>query len=118
MNAFIDAWKNAVLKNYANFSGRLSVGGYWRFFAVNIAIAVVLWVLAAAVDIFFILYVVYALATIVPGIAAGVRRLHDIGKPGVYILVGLIPCIGFILLIVWFVQAGQPDHNEYGPVPA
>jgi uncharacterized membrane protein YhaH (DUF805 family) len=117
MDQFIGAYKSAVAENYANFNGRLSVGGYWRFVAVNIAISVVLYILALAVDVFLIVYFLYALAVLVPGIAAAVRRLHDTGKPGTYVLVGLIPCVGLILLIVWTVAAGTPGDNQYGPQP-
>lgn len=117
MEPFIAAWKDAVMKNYANFAGRLSVGGYWRYFAVSIGISIVLYILGLAASIFFILYILYALATIVPAIAAGIRRLHDIGKPGVNILIGLIPFVGFIILIVWFVKAGDVGDNAYGPPP-
>jgi uncharacterized membrane protein YhaH (DUF805 family) len=70
-----------------------------------------------AIDPLIFVYFLYALAVLVPGIAAGVRRLHDTGKAGVYILVGLIPCVGLILLIVWTVQAGTPGDNQYGPPP-
>lgn len=59
----------------------------------------------------------YYLAVLVPGIAVGVRRLHDIGKSGWSILIGLIPIVGPIILIVWFVQKGNPEANEYGEVP-
>ena len=91
--------------------------GIWRFFAVNFAITVVLAILAQGVDILFIVYILYVLAVLIPGIAAAVRRLHDTGKAGVFVLVGLIPCVGFILLIVWLVQAGTPGDNPYGPQP-
>ena len=118
MDQFVTAYKNAVLGNYANFNGRLSVGGYWRFVATNIAISVVLYILAMIIKPLIILYFLYALAVLIPGIAAAVRRLHDTGKPGIYVLVGLIPCVGLILLIVWTVQAGTPGDNQYGPAPA
>lgn len=118
MEPFISAYKNAVQGNYANFSGRLGVGGYWRFVAVNIAISIVLYILALIIDPLIFVYFLYALALLIPGIAAAVRRLHDTGKSGAYVLVGLIPCVGVILLIVWMVQAGNPGDNQYGPVPA
>lgn len=113
MEPFIAAYKDA-LQNYAKFDGRLGVGGYWRFFAVNVAIAIVLWILANIAGLFFILYVLYALGTLIPGIAAGMRRLHDTGKSGWYLLVGLVPIVGVILLIVWLVQQGEPGTNAYG----
>ena len=114
MNEFVEAWKDAVMKNYANFSGRLSLGGYWRFFAANITVVIVLAVLIRISGIFLILYFVYALALLLPSLAAGVRRLHDTGKSGALILIGLIPIVGFIVLLVFFVQAGDPAPNAYG----
>jgi uncharacterized membrane protein YhaH (DUF805 family) len=44
----------------------------------------------------------------------GVRRLHDIGKPGVWILLGLIPIVGAVILIVWWAQESASGPNEYG----
>lgn len=117
MDQFVTAYKDAVLGNYANFNGRLSVGGYWRFAAVNIVIFVILFILMQVSSIFVILYLLYALAVLVPGIAAAVRRLHDTDKPGIYVLIGIIPCIGLVLLY-FLVQAGTPGDNQYGPKPA
>ena len=115
MDQFIGAYKDAVTKNYANFSGRLGLGGYWRFFLINIIIAVVLLVLLRIHWIFLILYVGYILALLIPGLAAGVRRLHDTGKSGWFVLIALIPIVGPIILIVFLAQKGQPEANQYGP---
>jgi uncharacterized membrane protein YhaH (DUF805 family) len=51
---------------------------------------------------------------IVPSIAVGIRRLHDTGKTGWLILIGLIPIVGFIILIVFYAIEGDPNPNEYG----
>ncbi len=59
----------------------------------------------------------YALAVIIPSLAVGVRRLHDTNRSGWWLLIGLIPCIGFIVLIVFLVQDGQAGDNQYGPNP-
>jgi uncharacterized membrane protein YhaH (DUF805 family) len=64
-----------------------------------------------------VLGTIYGLAVLLPGIAVGVRRLHDIGKSGVLLLLALIPCIGAIILIIWFVKEGDPGPNQYGPSP-
>lgn len=63
------------------------------------------------------LYGIYMLAMLVPGLAVGVRRLHDLGKSGWMILVALIPLVGAIWLIILFVTDSQPGENEYGPNP-
>ena len=58
----------------------------------------------------------WTLAILVPSIALGVRRLHDIGKPGTYYLFVLIPLVGSIILLVWFCQDSTGD-NQWGPNP-
>jgi uncharacterized membrane protein YhaH (DUF805 family) len=110
----VDAWKTVVLGNYANFAGRARRPEFWHFFLANLIVSVVLNVLGQAADLFAILALVYGLAVLVPGIAVGVRRLHDIGKPGVWILIGLIPFVGTVILIVWWAQESAPGPNEYG----
>ena len=119
VNQMIDAWKDVVTKTYANFSGRLGLSCFWWFVLVNFIVEVVLLILVMAVHpIFWVLYVGYALAVIVPSIAAGVRRLHDTGKSGWFVLLGLIPFVGPIILIVLFAQKGEAEANAYGPPPA
>jgi len=115
VDQFIGAYRDAVMQNYANFKGRLDLGGFWRFFLVNIVIAVILMILAVAIHpIFYILYVGYVLAVLIPGLAAAVRRLHDTGKSGLLLLIGLIPIVGPIIVIVLLAQKGQADTNPHG----
>ncbi len=115
MDEFINAYKTA-LSRYADFSGRTSVGGFWRFVAVNFVIVFGLGILTGIADFFFIFYVLYALALIIPGLAIAIRRLHDTGKSGWMILLGLIPFVGFIILIVFYVQPSD-GPNTYGAGP-
>ena len=63
-----------------------------------------------------ILSTVAGLALFLPGLAVGIRRLHDTDRSGWWILIGLIPIIGWILLIVWYCTDSKPD-NQYGPNP-
>lgn len=114
----VNAWKKVVLGNYANFSGRAGRGEFWWFVLANAIVGIVLQVLGQASGIFGVLYIVYSLALLVPNLAVGVRRLHDTDKSGWLLLVGLIPCVGFILLIVWFAAAGTAGPNKYGNAPA
>jgi len=53
-----------------------------------------------------------------PGLGVAVRRLHDIGRSGWWILVGIIPLVGWIVLLVWYLTPGTPGSNEYGAAPA
>jgi uncharacterized membrane protein YhaH (DUF805 family) len=83
---------------YVDFSGRAGRSEYWWF---------VLFVVAGCVVLSFIsywLYILFALATLLPQLAAASRRLHDTGRSGWWQLIGLIPLIGFIVLIVFLAQ--------------
>ena len=60
---------------------------------------------------------IFALALLVPSIALAVRRLHDIGKSGWWYLIALIPLIGLLVLLYFFVLDSQPGSNQYGPNP-
>lgn len=116
-------WYLKVLKNYANFSGRARRKEYWFFILFNAMFAIVAAILdnvlgLAIKDVGYgPFYILYVLATLIPGLAVLVRRLHDIDKSGWYILLGLIPCVGGIILLVFSVTAGDPGENEYGPDP-
>lgn len=116
MDQIITAYK-ALWQNATNFSGRTSVSWYWLAFVANIVIIIVLAILAQISGIFWVLYGLYALAAIIPGIAIGIRRLHDTDKSGWFLLISLVPLVGGIILIVWFVQSGTQGPNQYGPAP-
>lgn len=80
-------------QKYGTFSGRASRSEYWYVFLVLTLISIALTVLEQAADAFAILNFVFILATVVPSLAIGSRRLHDIGKSGWWQLIYLIPCI-------------------------
>jgi uncharacterized membrane protein YhaH (DUF805 family) len=110
-------WYLEVLKKYAVFTGRAHRTEYWMFFLFNIIIGIVLGIIEGIFGGPGILGALYGLAVLVPGIAVGVRRLHDTNRTGWWLLIGLIPIIGIIVLIVFFVQDSQPGENQYGPNP-
>ena len=62
----------------------------------------------------YILLLVYALATCIPSIAVGVRRLHDIGKEGVWFCVNFIPFVGGIWYLYLCAQEGERTENRFG----
>lgn len=64
-----------------------------------------------------VLYLLYGLFILIPSFTVSVRRLHDIGKSGWWILISLIPVIGSIILLVWYCTEGQRCENEWGPDP-
>ncbi len=114
-----------VLRKYAEFTGRSRRSEYWFFALFNFIIVMVLATLSGMWDldsnspnmIFLSLYVVYNLFVLVPSFAVAVRRLHDVGKSGWWLLIGLIPVIGSIWLIVLFATNGDTGSNEYGENP-
>ena len=60
---------------------------------------------------------IVVLGLIVPSLAVSIRRLHDIGKSGWFILISLVPVIGGIILIIFSLMDSQPGSNAYGPNP-
>ncbi|MCA1222946.1 DUF805 domain-containing protein [Streptomyces sp. 8L] len=108
MNYYLD-----VLRNYAGFSGRAQRSEYWMFTLFNL-IASVLLVIIGAVIHFPLLCGVYALAVLVPALAVAFRRLHDTDRSAAWILIGLVPFIGAIILLVFLCQEGTRGPNRYG----
>jgi uncharacterized membrane protein YhaH (DUF805 family) len=98
-----------ALKKYAVFTGRARRSEYWYFTLFNIIISFVVGAIAGATNT-PLLGTAYTLALLLPGIAVGVRRMHDTGKSGWYVL---IPIYNLILACT----EGTPGRNEYGPDP-
>jgi uncharacterized membrane protein YhaH (DUF805 family) len=105
-----------VLKNYAGFEGRARRAEYWQFALVNIIIIIVLDVIGLAIK-FPLLGLVYGLAVLVPSLAAAFRRLHDTGRSAWWILIGLVPLVGGIVLLVFTCLDSTPGPNQFGPNP-
>jgi len=120
-------WYIKVLKQYADFSGRARRKEYWMFFLINFLISMAIGFVsgfiggisqsASMASGMMILPMLYSLAVLIPGIAVGVRRLHDTGRSGWWLLISLIPIIGAIALIIFLVQDSQPGSNRYGENP-
>ena len=105
------------LKNYAKFDGRARRKEYWMFVLGNFIIGFVLGFILGIIGAPPYIGYIYSLAVLVPSIAVAVRRLHDIGKSGVWYFINFIPCIGSIWLIVLLCQDSMPGENEYGVNP-
>ena len=103
--------------NYVNFDGRASRPMYWWWFLFALLASVVGNILDAAVGV-QIFSILIGLALFLPGLSVAIRRLHDTDRSGWWILIGLIPIIGLIVLIVFFVQKSDLGDNQYGPPPA
>lgn len=117
------SWYLEVLRQYAQFGGRARRKEYWFFVLFNVLFAFAfglvdvglgLWDQASGIGV---LSGLYSLAVLLPGLAVSVRRLHDTGRSGWWLLIGLIPVIGALVLFVFFVLDGDAGENEYGPDP-
>ena len=102
-------WYLKVLKQYADFNGRARRKEYWMFVLFNLIFSMV-WVFICGVAGFPEMGQLYTLAIIIPSIAVGVRRMHDVGKSGWFIL---IPVYSFILTV----SKGDEVENKYGQDP-
>lgn len=107
----IEWYKKVVFENYANFNGRARRSEYWYFALLNIIISLVLsFVLTFISPTLGLAANLYSLAVLIPSIAVGIRRMHDVGKSGWYIL---IPIYNLILACT----EGEKGSNQYGPDP-
>ena len=116
-------WYVEALRKYAVFSGRARRKEYWFFILFNILIAAGLTLIDTFVGTYDTLRGVgllsglYSLGMLLPSLAVGVRRLHDIGRTGWWLLIGIVPLIGPIVLLVFAVLESQAGDNQYGPNP-
>ncbi len=102
---------STCFKQYTNFDGRASRSEYWWFFLFGLMGG---WILYA-IDSTQTLNYIFTLGVILPSLAVGARRLHDIGKSGWWQLLCLIPIIGFIILVIFFATKPEAGSNQYGP---
>lgn len=105
---------STVFSKYAVFNGRAGRPEFWWFALFNVIASLVVALIDQAIFGYEVFSVVYALGVLVPGLAVAVRRLHDIDRSGWWILVGLIPLVGWIVLIYWYVSQGTPGANQFG----
>ncbi|MCL2780748.1 MAG: DUF805 domain-containing protein [Actinomycetia bacterium] len=100
-------------KKYAVFTGRASRSEFWYWYLAGMIVSVVLSALDRVSIVFVIIALVWAVAIIVPELALSVRRLHDTGRSGWWLFLGLIPLVGAIILIVWWATAPRPQGDAY-----
>jgi uncharacterized membrane protein YhaH (DUF805 family) len=109
------------LRKYADFSGRARRSEYWWFVVFTSVMATI----ASIFDVIFgtqfdrtgLVQVLATLAFLLPSLAVGVRRLHDVDRSGWWLLLLIIPVLGAVILILaFFVRDSGPD-NQYGPSP-
>jgi uncharacterized membrane protein YhaH (DUF805 family) len=114
-------WYTTVLKKYAVFTGRARRKEFWMFVLFNVIISFVLGIVDGVAGLnkngFGVLGAIYTLAVLIPGIAVSIRRLHDTDRSGWMLLLGLIPLVGAIILLVFYIGEGTPGTNRFGPDP-
>lgn len=108
---------NSVFSDYAVFSGRACRSEYWYFVLVNVVVSVFLRLLLFISQGFIVCSYIWWIAMLIPALSVAVRRLHDTGKPTICILLLIVPVVGWILLLIFYVLDSQPGDNKYGPNP-
>lgn len=126
----IENYKKVVFENYATFSGRARRSEFWYYVLANLIIGIIIGIIenmlglgnySSSGNSFYyqggIISNLYSLAVLIPGLAVGVRRLHDTGRSGWNLLFALIPLAGAIILIVFFATEGESGSNKFGKDP-
>ena len=116
-------WWLAAMKKYIDFSGRARRKEYWMFILFNLIFGVVALILDFTLGSinenlgYGLFYSLFSLGIILPTWSVTIRRLHDVGKSGWWIFIGLLPFIGGIWLFILTITDGQADLNRYGTNP-
>ena len=120
-------WYLKVLNQYSDFNGRARRKEYWMFVLVNFIISLATVGIDNALGLSFnytgnvsgsgVFNLLYNLLILIPNLAVAVRRLHDIGKSGWMLLIGLIPLVGAIWLLILLLRDSEAGENKYGPNP-
>lgn len=117
-------WYLAALKKYAVFNGRAGRKEYWFFALFVFLIYLALGLIDKVIGITHkgegvgLLSGLFTLAMFFPGIGVGIRRLHDTGRSGWWLLVALIPLVGTIFMLILMALKGNTGANAYGPEPS
>ncbi|MEP1199719.1 DUF805 domain-containing protein [Tateyamaria sp.] len=116
-----------VLSKYATFSGRASRSEFWWWILAVFIVLIICQLIDGALILPLLgfeafqaeggtpLSVIVSLLVILPNIAVAVRRLHDTGRVGWWLLIGLVPVIGALILIYFYVQPSEEETNQFGP---
>ncbi len=111
----IDAYKR-YWKGFVDFSGRSRRLDYWTAVLFNVIICFILMFLELVTIGIPLISLLFMLANILPGLAMGVRRMHDIGRSGVWMILAFLPLVNIVYFIFTLLDS-QPGTNQYGPNP-
>ena len=116
---FTTAIRTVILERYAEFGGRSTRPEFWWFALFYLLLSIAIAMIGAISETLGgIVNLLVWLALLVPSLAVSVRRLHDTDRTGWWILLYLVPVIGTVVLIVFFLLPGTPGDNRFGPDPA
>ena len=117
-------WATLPLKRYAEFTGRSRRKEYWMFMLLSIGIYIAASILDRIVGMngmiagrYGPITVLVALGLLVPSLAVSIRRLHDSDRSGWWLLLGLVPMVGEIIVLVFMVLKGTRGDNRFGADP-
>ncbi|MCD8552385.1 DUF805 domain-containing protein [Seleniivibrio sp.] len=108
-------WYLKVWRDWLDFKGRATRTEYWMFTLFNVVIMALISFIGYFIDTDLI-DLLYSLAVIIPAFAVSIRRLHDTNRSAWWLLIMLVPVIGFIVLLVFYCQDSRED-NQYGRNP-
>jgi uncharacterized membrane protein YhaH (DUF805 family) len=116
---FTEAIKSGF-SNYVNFTGRASRSAFWFWVLFGFIVGIGADIVDYVVGTGNLVGELWGLATLLPNLAVGARRLHDTNRSGFWLFIGLVPLIGWIWLIVLWCFKGTSGKNQYGedPLPA
>ncbi len=103
--------------HYVKFDGRASRPAFWWWFLFGVLVGIGASIIDAIIGSFGVVSGLVALALLLPNLSVAIRRLHDTGHTGWWVLIGLIPIIGFIVLLIFYLRQSDPGENQYGPPP-
>ncbi|MGA9796066.1 MAG: DUF805 domain-containing protein [Rhizomicrobium sp.] len=115
----LEYFTDAVTKHYFDFNGRARRAAFWYFVLVYVIIVIVLDIVQGPILHMLTpaLTGIFGLLLLLPNLGINVRRLHDTNRSGWWILLWLIPVVGWIILIIWYCEAGNTGANQHGPDP-
>lgn len=111
MKYYVNAWRQCL-----DFKGRSTRKEYWLFIATNMVVGLAVFLLAEVMRLAW-LPNLYMLLITLPSIAIAVRRFHDTGNTGWWLLLGLVPFVGFLVILYFLLSPSDDEENKYGPNP-
>jgi len=110
----------SALRGYATFSGRARRSEFWFFYlflTLSQFAAAILDGALFGLNRMAPIGAIVGLGLLLPMFAVTVRRLHDVGRSGWWLLISLVPLLGLLVLLFWYVQSGENGPNRFGPDP-